>query len=317
MQVIITGASWFIGFHVAQALLVQWYHVIGVDNENDYYDPNLKRARRAMLEQSPNYSFHAISLEDNASLQQVFQQHRIDKVLHLAAQAGVRHSLIDPYVYIQTNIVGFHNLIELAKQHNVSNFVYASSASVYGNNKKIPFAVGDTTDAPLSLYGATKKATELIAHAQSIYFWLPTVGLRYFNVYGPWGRPDGAFFIFTKWILEGKTLDVFNNGNTLRNFTYIDDIVDGTLKALEYQTDYAIFNLWNTTSVLLNDMIGHIENACWKTAEKNYLPADLSDIPESGVDIALTKEKLLREPTIHIKEGVEQLVAWYKQFYWY
>ncbi len=291
--------------------------VIWVDTENNYYDPALKKARRAQLEQYPGFVFYQVALESLHDLQQIFASHHIDKVLHLAAQAWVRHSLIDPYVYVQTNIVGFHNLIELAKQAKVQNFVYASSASVYGNNKKIPFAVGDTTDAPLSLYGATKKASELIAHAQSIYFGLPTIGLRYFNVYGPWGRPDGAFFIFTKGVLDGKTIDVYNNWTTLRNFTYIDDIVDGTIKALWHETQYEIFNLWNTSPIVLNDMIAYIEESCGKTVEKNYLPADLADIPESGVDILHTQEKLAREPKIHVKDGISRLVAWYKDFYNY
>ena len=315
MNILITGSSGFIGFHVAQKLLQQWHSVIGVDNENEYYDVALKQTRRTILENHPNFKFYCLSIEQLDPLKKVFNENSIDKVIHLAAQAGVRYSLIDPFSYIQTNIVWFHNLIELAKQHAIKKFIYASSASVYGNNKKIPFSVDDPTDEPLSLYWATKKSTELIAYSYSFYFWLPTVGLRYFNVYGPWWRPDGAFFIFTKGILEEKTIDVYNNGNTLRNFTYIDDIVDWTIKALEHETTYEIFNLWNITPVLLNDMIKHIEDACWKKAKKQYLPADKADIPESGVDIEHTIQKLQWQPITDIKEGVALLVDRYKDFY--
>lgn len=316
-NVLITWSSGFIGYHVAKKLLEEWQTIIGFDNENDYYDVDLKIARRKELQKFPNFIFYKENLENLESVQRVFNEHHVDKVLNLAAQAGVRYSLINPFAYIQTNIVGFHNLIETAKQHKVKTFIYASSASVYWANTKIPFAVEDTTENPISLYGATKKTDELIAHAYAYYFKLPTIWLRFFNVYGPRWRPDGAFFIFTKGILEDKTLDIFNEGKTIRNFTYIDDIVDGIIKALHHipQDNYEIFNLWNTNTVALNYMIGCIEKECNKTAKKQYLPADIADIPESGVDIQHTQNILGREPKTNIEEWVKNLVQRYKDFY--
>ncbi len=313
--ILITGTSGFIGFHTAKKLLEQGKIIIGFDNENDYYDVNLKLARRTILEKFPNFTFYKGNLEDLNHIKKVFEEHKIDKVLNLAAQAGVRYSLINPFAYIQTNIVWFHNIIELAKQNKVKNFVYASSASIYGANTKMPFTVGDQTDCSMSLYGATKKTDELIAYAYSFYFKLPTIGLRFFNVYGPRGRPDGAFFIFTKGILENKIIQVFNEGKTIRNFTYIDDIVDGIIKALNHETTYEIFNLGNTNTVILNYMIECIEKECNTTAKKEYLPADIADIPESGVDIEHTKKILWREPKTDIEEWVKNLVEWYKKFY--
>lgn len=315
--IIITWSSWFIGFHTAKKLLEQWNIVIWFDNENDYYDVNLKIARRKELEVFPKFKFYKWNLENLEDLKKIFEENHIDKVLNLAAQAWVRYSLINPFAYIQTNIVWFHNLIELAKQYKIKNFVYASSASVYWANKKIPFAVGDQTDKPISLYGATKKADELIAHSYSYYFKLPTIWLRFFNVYWPRGRPDGAFFIFTKWILEDQTIQVFNEGKTIRNFTYIDDIVDGIIKSLGHipENNFEIFNLWNTNTVELNYMIECIEKNCGKIGKKEYLPADIADIPESWVDIEHTKQLLWREPKTDIEEWVKNLVDWYKKFY--
>lgn len=315
--ILITWSSGFIWYHVSKKLLEQGGIVIWLDNENDYYDISLKNARRQELEKFENFSFYKGNLEDLAFVTKLFEENRIDKVLNLAAQAGVRYSIVNPYAYIQTNIVGFHNLIELSKQHHIKNFVYASSASIYGANKKMPFTVGDQTDTPISLYGATKKADELIAHSYSFYFKLPTVGLRFFNVYWPRGRPDGAFFIFTKGILEEKEIQVFNEGKTIRNFTYIDDIVDGVIKSLNYipENHYEIFNLGNTNTVVLNDMISHIEQECGKTGNKKYLPADLADIPESWVDIDHSQKLLWREPKIPIQEGVHQLIKRYREYY--
>ena len=313
--ILITGTSGFIWFHTAKKLLEEWKNIIWFDNENDYYDVNLKIARRNFLEKYENFKFYKWSLEKLEDLKTVFQENKIDKVLNLAAQAGVRYSLINPFAYIQTNIVWFHNIIELSKQYNIKNFVYASSASVYGNNKKIPFSVEDRTDEPISLYWATKKSNELIAHSYSFYFWLPTIGLRFFNVYGPWGRPDWAFFIFAKGILEGTSIDVFNNGETIRNFTYIDDIVEWIIRTLNHKTKYDIFNLWNTNCVVLNYMIDCIEKECNKKAIKKYLPADIADIPESWVDIAYTKKILDRQPKTNIELWVNKLIEWYKDFY--
>lgn len=313
--ILITGTSGFIWFHTAKKLLKEGKYIIWFDNENDYYDVNLKIARRNVLQKFPNFKFYKWSLENLEDLKIIFEENKIDKVLNLAAQAGVRYSLINPFAYIQTNVVWFHNIIELSKQYNIQNFVYASSASVYWNNKKIPFCVEDRTDEPISLYWATKKTDELIAHSYSFYFWLPTIGLRFFNVYGPWWRPDWAFFIFTKGILEWNTIDVFNNGETIRNFTYVDDIVDGVIKSLNHSTKYDIFNLWNTNSVVLNYMIACIEKECKKIAIKNYLPADIADIPESWVDIEHTNKVLWWEPKTNIEIGVKSLINWYKDFY--
>ena len=315
--ILITWTSGFIWFHTAKKLLENGENIIGFDNENDYYDINLKIARRKELEKSPNFKFYKGNIENLDDVKKIFEENQIDKVLNLAAQAGVRYSLINPFAYIQTNVVGFHNLIELSKQHKIKNFVYASSASIYGANKKIPFAIGDQTDSPISLYWATKKTDELIAHAYSFYFKLPTIWLRFFNVYGPRGRPDGAFFIFTKAILENQMLQVFNEGKTIRNFTYIDDIVDGIIKSLNHTpvNNYEIFNLWNTNTVILNHMIECIEKECWTVGKKEFLPADIADIPESWVDIEHTKEKIWREPKTDIEEWVKNLVKWYKDFY--
>lgn len=315
MKILITGSSGFIWFHVAQALLDRWYLVAGIDNENNYYDVALKQARRKHLEQNSSFSFHHTSLENLAECTKVFEKEVPDIVLNLAAQAGVRYSLIDPYSYIQTNIVGFHNIIELSKQYKVKNFVYASSASVYWWNTKIPFSVEDQTDQPLSLYGATKKSNELIAHAYHSMFDMNVSWLRFFNVYGPRGRPDGAFFIFTKGILSWTPIDVYNYGKSVRNFTYIDDIVDAVLQILEKPLPCEIYNLWNPTSVLLDDMITYIESACQKKVTRNYLPLQQADIPESGVDISLTKKHINREPRIGIEEGVQKLVSRYRDFY--
>lgn len=316
-KILITWVSWFIWFHVAKKLLNEEYIILWFDNENDYYDVNLKIARRAILEQYSNFKFYKWSLENLEDLKKIFKENKISKIINLAAQAWVRYSLVNPYAYIQTNIVWFHNLIELAKQHKVKNFVYASSASIYGANKKLPFAIEDQTDNPISLYGATKKSNELIAHAYSFHYKLPTIWLRFFNVYGPRGRPDGAFFIFTKWILEWQKIQVFNRGKTIRNFTYIDDIVDWIIKSLNYTSEYNydIFNLGNRNTVELNYLIQCLEKECWKTVEKEYLPADITDIAESWVDIDHTKKMLWREPKTNIKKGVKKLIKWYKEFY--
>lgn len=315
MKILITGSSGFIGYHVAKKLLDQGHTIIGIDNENDYYDVALKQARRQELQKFSQFFFYPVAIENLPAIQKVFSDHVIDKIIHLAAQAWVRYSLVNPYAYIQTNIVWFHNIIELAKNNKIKNFVYASSASVYGNNAKMPFAVGDKTDEPLSLYGATKKSNELIAHSYSFYFGLPTIWLRFFNVYGPRGRPDGAFFIFLKGVLTQTPIDVFNEGKTIRNFTYIDDVVEGILQALDHETQYDIFNLWNTTTVTLNDMISHIEKACGMTTQKNHLPADKADISESWVDIQHTVDLLGWQPGVDIETGIKKLVQRYRAFY--
>ncbi len=314
-SVLITWSSWFIGFHVAKQLLEQGHTVIWIDNENDYYDVRLKQARRAILQQHDSFFFTQCNLEDFEKTQAVFEQYKPTRVLHLAAQAWVRYSIENPFCYIQTNIVWFHNVIELAKRHTVKHFMYASSASVYGGNTKHPFSVTDKTDSPLSLYGATKKSNELIAHSYHNMFGLNTTGLRFFNVYWPRGRPDGAFFIFAKNIREGKEIEVFNHGQSLRNYTYIDDVVSAVTQLLFKDYWYEIFNLGNENKVLLNYMIECIEKELNLVAKKTYLPLSNADIAESEVDISHTQECIERHPSVPIEKGVHELIQWYTDFY--
>lgn len=313
--ILITGSSGFIGFHTAKKLLEQWKKIIWFDNENDYYDVNLKHARRKILEQDPNFTFYQGALEIFSDLSQIFESHQIDKVLNLAAQAGVRYSLINPFAYIQSNLVGFHNIIELSKQNKVKNFVYASSSSVYGSNEKQPFSVEDSVDNPISLYAATKKSNELIAHSYSHLFDLPTIGLRFFTVYGPWGRPDMAMFIFADKILKWEAIDVFNHGKMRRDFTYIDDIVDGIIKSLNLETNYEIFNLWSDRPVDLEYIIKLIEQNLWTKAIKNYLPIQPGDVPSTSADISHTTKVLWWKPQFSVEKGIENLIVWYKNFY--
>ena len=312
---LITWTSGFIWFHTAKKLLEQWENIIWFDNENDYYDVNLKIARRTILEKFPNFKFYKGSLENIEELKKVFEENPINKVLNLAAQAGVRYSLINPFSYIQSNLVWFHNIIELSKQYKVKNFVYASSSSVYGNNKKQPFSVEDPVDHPISLYAATKKSDELIAHSYSHLFGLPTIGLRFFTVYGPRGRPDMAMLIFASKMLKWEPIDVFNNGNMKRDFTYIDDIVSGIIKCLELETTYEIFNLWSDHPVDLEYVISLIEKNLWKTAIKNYMPLQPGDVPETSADIKHTTEKLWRKPEFQVGKWIENLIERYKDFY--
>lgn len=313
--ILITGSSGFIGFHTAKRLLDEWKKIIWFDNENDYYDVNLKHARRKILEQDPNFIFYQGALESLSDLSQIFENHKVDKVLNLAAQAGVRYSLINPFAYIQSNLVGFHNIIELSKQHKVKNFVYASSSSVYGSNEKQPFSVEDSVDHPISLYAATKKSNELIAHSYSHLFGLPTIGLRFFTVYGPWGRPDMAMFIFADRILKWEAIDVFNHGKMRRDFTYIDDIVDGIIKSLTLETKYEIFNLGSDRPVDLEYVISLIEQNLWIKAIKNYLPLQAGDVPSTSADILHTTKVLWWKPQFSVEKGIENLIVWYKNFY--
>lgn len=313
--ILITWTSGFIGFHLAKKLLEQGTNIIGFDNENDYYDVNLKITRRKELENFPNFTFYQGNLENLEDVKKVFETHTIDKVCNLAAQAGVRYSLINPYAYIQSNLVGFHNIIELSKQYKIKNFVYASSSSVYGKNTKQPFSVDDRTDHPISLYAATKKSNELIAHSYSHIFGLPTIGLRFFTVYGPRGRPDMAMLIFADKISKWEAIDVFNHGKMKRDFTYVDDIVNGIIKCLDLKTTYEIFNLWSDHPVDLEYIITLIEQQLWKTAKKNYLPIQAGDVPETSADIQHTKEILWREPKFQVEKWIEQLIDRYKTYY--
>lgn len=313
--ILVTGAAGFIGFHVAKALLERGDTVVGYDNVNDYYDVKLKEDRLAQLDDSKSFTFHRKDLVDLEALKKVFKSHVIDRVCHLAAQAGVRYSLENPFAYQKSNLEGFLNIIELAKDHKIKNFVYASSSSVYGGNKKMPFSVDDPVDHPVSLYAATKKSNELIAHAYSHLYGLPCTGLRLFTVYGPWGRPDMALFIFARAILAGKPIDVYNFGKMKRDFTYIDNIVSGILSCIDKPFPYEIFNLGNSNTVELNYFIECIEKELGMKAEKNLMPIQPGDVPESFADIEHSRKMLSFEPKTNIEEGIARSMNWYKEYY--
>jgi len=313
--ILITGSAGFIGFHTSKKLLELGHKVIGIDNLNNYYDPNLKEARNEILKKFDNYSFYKGDIADLEFVQKIFKENTIDKVCHLAAQAGVRYSLTHPHVYIQSNLVGFTNLIDEAKNNNIKDFVYASSSSVYGGNTKIPFATSDNVDKPLSLYAASKKSNELIAHTYHSLYQMNCTGLRFFTVYGPYGRPDMALFLFTKAILANKPIDVFNFGKMKRDFTYIDDIASGIIASLDKSYPYEIFNLGNNHPVDLNYFIELIEKELGKTAQKNLLPLQAGDVPETFADIDDTKNKLQWQPQTSIEDGIKNFIKWYKEYY--
>lgn len=315
MKIFMTGTAGFIGFHTARALLERGDEVVGLDNFNSYYDPELKEARNAILEQYDTFSLYRGNLEDLDLVKRIFMENAIDKVCHLAAQAGVRYSITHPHAYIQANLVGLMNVLDEAKNAGVEHFVYASSSSVYGNNKKVPFSVDDRVDTPISLYAATKKANELMAHTYHHLYGMQCVGLRFFTVYGPWGRPDMALFTFTKNILEGKPIDVYNHGRMRRNFTYIDDIVAGTVAALDADIGYEIFNLGGSRSEELMDFIGAIEKAVGREAEKRMLPMQAGDVPETVADITRSQEILCFEPKTSITDGIPRFVNWYRGYH--
>jgi len=310
----ITGAAGFIGFYVSKRLLEQGDRVIGLDILNNYYDPSLKQARLAILEKYDKFSFIHDDLVNLPVIQDIFRNDKIDKVCHLAAQAGVRYSFENPFTYQKSNLEGFLNLLEVAKQAGVENFVYASSSSVYGANNKIPFDVKDRVDLPISLYAATKRANELMAYTYSYQFDLPTTGLRFFTVYGPWGRPDMAYFKFTEAIFKGREIDVYNFGDMKRDFTYIDDVIDGVISALDKSFNYEIFNLGNSEPVNLGDFIGCIESITGKKAKKRYLPIQPGDVPVTYADIKHSTEKLGYSPKVSISEGLERFVEWFMDY---
>ncbi len=312
---LITGSAGFIGFHVSKKLLDRGDIVIGVDNLNDYYDPKLKEDRLNILKKYEYFTFYKVDISDYDSLKEIFEKHKIDKVFNPAAQAGVRYSLENPFAYEKSNILGFLNILELCVKYEIKNLVYASSSSVYGNNKKIPFSENDNVDHPISLYAATKKSNELMAHVYHHLYGLKTTGLRYFTVYGPWGRPDMALFKFTKNIIERKPIDVYNYGKMKRDFTYIDDIVDGTISALDKDYDYEIFNLGNNKTVELNYFIEVIEKELNKKAIKNLMPIQPGDVPETFADIEKAKKMLRYDPKTKIEEGIKQFIKWYREYY--
>lgn len=314
-MILVTGVAGFIGFHTAKRLLDKGKQVVGVDNLNDYYDQNLKRARLAILSNYNNFAFVQMDLSDLSAVQNLFKKWRVNRVCHLAAQAGVRYSFENPYAYYQSNLQAFINIIETSKNARVENFVYASSSSVYGNNQKVPFAVTDRVDCPASLYAATKRANELIAYTYSQQLNLPTTGLRFFTVYGPWGRPDMAYYKFTDAIFNGRKIHVYNNGNLERDFTYIDDIVDGVIEVLDKSFSNEILNLGNSYPVSLNCFIACLEKIIGKPAQKEYLPMQTGDVYRTYADIDYTTQKILFKPRTNLEDGLEKFVRWYMDYH--
>jgi UDP-glucuronate 4-epimerase len=312
---LVTGAAGFIGFHVSRALLERGDRVLGLDNLNDYYDVSLKEARLSLLQDNEHFVFYKEDLANREGLTRIFGQNRIQVVCNMAAQAGVRYSLVNPFAYQSSNLEGFLNIIHLSQEHQVENFVYASSSSVYGNNKKVPFSVQDRVDNPISLYAATKKANELVAHTYSHLYRLPCSGLRLFTVYGPWGRPDMALFIFTKAITKNQPIEVYNFGKMRRDFTYIEDIVQGVLASMDRPVPYAIYNLGNSRAVDLLYFIECIEKELGKKAEKKMLPMQPGDVVETYADISESERDLGFQPTTRIEEGIARFISWYRSFY--
>jgi UDP-glucuronate 4-epimerase len=311
VKILVTGAAGFVGFHLSRSLLNDGYEVLGIDNINNYYDPKLKLARLEELKPYKNFKFEKIDIANRDILTQAFQSFNPQKVVNLAAQAGVRYSIENPYAYMDSNLVGFLNIIELCRLSKIEGFVYASSSSVYGGNEKIPFSTEDRVDNPISLYGATKRANELIANSYSHLYGLHTTGLRYFTVYGPWGRPDMAMFIFTKKILAGESIPVFNNGNMKRDFTYISDIISGTRAAIDKNYKCEVFNLGNHKSERLMDVVSLIEQNLGKKAEIKFLPMQPGDVPESFAEINKSIKMLDFHPKTNVNDGINLFISWY------
>ena len=310
-KILVTGAAGFIGFHLSKSLLDDGYEVLGIDNVNDYYDPKLKWARLDILKKYDNFKFDRVDIADRESITKSFTAFKPYKVVNLAAQAGVRYSIENPYAYMNSNLVGFLNIIELCRHNDVEGLIYASSSSVYGGNKKIPFSVDDCVDNPISLYAATKKSNELIANAYSHLYGLHTTGLRFFTVYGPWGRPDMAMYIFADKISRGEPIPVFNNGNMKRDFTYIDDIIAGTRAAIDKNYACEVFNLGNHKSEQLMAMIDLIQNELGKKAIIDYLPMQPGDVSESFAEIDKSYKLLNYIPHTNIDVGIVKFIEWY------
>jgi len=312
---LVTGSAGFIGMHLCRSLLDDGFQVLGIDNINDYYDPTLKQARLDQLTPYENFTFSKLDIADLESLEKAFKSFQPDKVVNLAAQAGVRYSLENPHAFVQSNVVGFMNILECCRYSNVKGLIYASSSSVYGGNEKIPFSVDDPVDKPISIYAATKKANELMAHSYSHLYGLNTTGLRYFTVYGPWGRPDMAMFLFTGKILKGVPIQVFNHGKMKRDFTYIDDIISGTRSAIDKNYQCEVFNLGNHRREELMDVVHLIEENLGKKAEIDFQPMQPGDIPESFADIDKTIEMLGYQPITNVDVGISKFVEWYKGYH--
>ncbi|MEQ8939173.1 MAG: NAD-dependent epimerase [Gammaproteobacteria bacterium] len=333
MRILLTGAAGFIGSRVTRLLLDRGDTVVGIDNLNDYYDVALKQARLKTIESHANFVFHKIDITHRDVIERLCLQEKFERVIHLAAQAGVRYSLENPYAYIDANINGFINILEACRHNNVEHLVYASSSSVYGANTEMPFSIHHNVDHPLSLYGATKKANELMAHTYSQLYQLPTTGLRFFTVYGPWGRPDMSLFLFTRNIIEGKPIDVFNNGEHSRDFTYIDDIANGVVGVLDKiaspnnewtgskpdpatsAAPYRLYNIGNNNPVRLMDYIHILEDKLGKKAELNMLPMQPGDVPATYADVSDLEREIGYRPQTSIDVGIENFVSWYRSFY--
>lgn len=332
-NILVTGCAGFIGFHLTKRLLSEGKSVVGLDNMNNYYDVSLKESRLKMLQESKNFKFYKASLEDSDAINNIFKDNGIKFVINLAAQAGVRYSLENPKAYIDSNICGFLNILEACRHNKIEHLIYASSSSVYGANTKIPFSVHDNVDHPVSLYAATKKSNELMAHSYSSLYKIPCTGLRFFTVYGPWGRPDMALFIFTKAIIEGKPIKVFNNGKMMRDFTYVDDIVEGIVRLIEKKAElnpkwdgnapdpgtsyapYKIYNIGNNSPVELSEFIRAIEEKAGRTAIKEYLPMQAGDVPRTYADVDDLMRDVGFKPDTSISDGIGKFVDWYRDYY--
>jgi len=332
-QVLVTGAAGFIGFHLCKRLLENNRQVIGLDNLNDYYDVGLKKDRLAQIYNDDRFTFYQIDLADISELEKLFESHDIHTVVNLAAQAGVRYSLTNPNAYVQSNLVGFVNLLECARKKQIQHMVFASSSSVYGANTRMPFSVHDNVDHPISLYAATKKSNELIAHSYCHIYNLPCTGLRFFTVYGPWGRPDMALFLFTRAIYAGEPINIFNHGKMKRDFTYVDDIVEGVVRVIDKMPEpnkswcgdqpdpgtsyvpYRIYNIGNNSPIELMHFIEVLESAIGKKAQKNYMEMQAGDVPATYANIDDLFDAVGFQPETDIKTGIERFVAWYQEYY--
>ena len=333
MTVLVTGTAGFIGYHLATRLLADGHEVVGIDNVNDYYDVSLKEARLARLA-GQGHVFYREDLANGEAVRRIFAEHKPTHVVNLAAQAGVRHSLTQPHTYVASNITGFLNILEACRHEGVEHLLYASSSSVYGLNRTMPFSTKHPVDHPVSLYAATKKSNEMMAHAYSHLFGIPTTGLRFFTVYGPWGRPDMALFLFTKAILAGQPINVFNNGDMERDFTYVDDVVEGIVRLLdkapqpnpqwvgtapavpvESSAPFRVFNIGNHTPVQLMDMIGIVEKCLGREAEKNFMPMQPGDVRSTSADVSGLLETVGWQPSTSLDVGIKRFVDWYRAYY--